>query len=79
MQARNTMNKAYNCPLTRKHVSVQIKDSIQDIGREPEICSNIGECGCNVIEIIYGMSYSVDWKKCCLYSTIKEQSSSLEN
>lgn len=79
MQARQTISKAYKCPLTRKHVSVQLKGGPQDVGGDPELCSNIGACGCNVVEIIYGMSYTVDWKRCCLYSTIKEQCSCLEN
>jgi hypothetical protein len=78
MQAQQT-TKAYDCPLTKKHVQVQLKRNTQAVGREPEVCSNIGECGCDVIEIIYGMSYTVDWKKCCLYSTIKKQGTCLEN
>ncbi|WP_339135861.1 MAG: hypothetical protein WGN25_19085 [Candidatus Electrothrix sp. GW3-4] len=73
MQARHTTSKAYDCPLTQKHVQVQLKKNTHAVGREPEVCSNIGECGCSVVEIIYGMSYTVDWKKCCLYSTIREQ------
>ena len=79
MQALDTTSKAYDCPLTKKHVQVQLKNKTQAVGREPEVCSNIGECGCGVVEIIYGMSYTVDWKKCCLYSTIQEQNSVLDN
>ncbi|MCI5141901.1 MAG: hypothetical protein D3909_09295, partial [Candidatus Electrothrix sp. ATG1] len=70
---------AYECPLTQKHVYVQLKSNTQAVSREPEVCSNIGECGCKVVEIVCGMSYAVDWKKCCLYSTIQEQCSGLEN
>jgi hypothetical protein len=79
MQPRHTTSKAYDCPLTKKHVQVQLKNNTQAFSREPEVCSNIGECGCGVVEIIYGMSYTVDWKKCCLYSTIKEHTDCLEN
>ncbi|RWX51587.1 hypothetical protein VU01_11124 [Candidatus Electrothrix marina] len=79
MQARQTTSKAYDCPLTQKHVQVQLKNNAQAVSREPEVCSNIGECGCGVVKIIYGMSYTVDWKKCCLYSTIKKQTGRLEN
>ena len=79
MQAHHTTSKAYECPLTKKHVLVQLKGDTQSINSEPELCSNIGECGCDVVEIIYGMSYTVDWKKCCLYSTIREQGSSLDH
>ena len=79
MQTRYTTSTAYDCPLTKKHVQVQLRNNTQAVGSEPEVCSNIGECGCSVVEIIYGMSYTVDWKKCCLYSTIKEQGSCLEN
>ena len=77
MQARHSNSKAYDCPLTQKNVLVQL--SLEATSREPEFCSNIGECGCDVVEIIYGMIYSVDWKRCCLYSTIQEQGSCLEN
>lgn len=79
MKARQTTSKAYNCPLTKKHVQVQLKSTPQAVDREPEVCSNIGACGCGVVEIIYGMSYTVDWKKCCLYSSLKEQGSCLAN
>lgn len=79
MHARQTTSKAYDCPLTQKHVQVQLRNKTQAVGREPEVCSNIGECGCGVVEIIYGMSYTVDWKKCCLYSTIKKQTGCLAN
>ncbi len=79
MQAQHMTSKAYNCPLTKKHVQVQLKRNAQAVDSEPEVCSSIGQCGCDVVEIIYGMSYTVDWKKCCLYSTIKEQESGLEN
>jgi hypothetical protein len=77
MQTQHMTSKAYDCPLTKKHVQVQLNS--QAMNREPEVCSNIGQCGCDVVEIIYGMSYTVDWKKCCLYSTIKQEGSSLEN
>jgi hypothetical protein len=77
MQAQHMTSKAYNCPLTQKHVQVQLNS--QAVESEPTLCSNIGQCGCDVVEIIYGMSYTVDWKKCCLYSTIKEQGRGLEN
>ena len=61
-------SKEYNCPLTKKHVFVQLgKENRHTVHREPVVCSHIGECGCHVVEIIYGMSYTVDWKKCCLY------------
>ncbi|WP_339137238.1 MAG: hypothetical protein WGN25_04395 [Candidatus Electrothrix sp. GW3-4] len=79
MQARHRISKTYDCPLTKKHVHVQLKCGTQAVGKEPEVCSNIGECGCGVIKIIYGMSYTVDWKKCCLYSILKEQGCCLEN
>ena len=79
MQAQHTTSKAYECPLTRKHVLVQLKGDKQASNSEPEACSNIGECGCDVVEIIYGMSYTVDWEKCCLYSAIRELGSSLAN
>ena len=79
MQARQTTSKTYDCPLTRKHVHVQLKNKARTAGQEPEVCSNIGECGCGVVKIIYGMSYTVDWKKCCLYSMLKEQYGGLEN
>ncbi|WP_446008072.1 hypothetical protein [Candidatus Electrothrix sp.] len=71
MQTQKMTSKAYNCPLTQKHVQVQLNNQAMD--REPEVCSSIGQCGCDVVEIIYGMSYTVDWKKCCLYSIIKGQ------
>lgn len=83
MQAQQTTSKAYNCPLTKKYVQVQLKstpkNTSQAVAREPEVCSNIGACGCGVVEIIYGMSYTVDWKKCCLYSSLQEQRSCLAN
>ena len=79
MQARQTTGTTYECPLTRKQVLVQLRKNAQTVGNEPEVCSNIGGCGCDVVRIIYGMSYTVDWKKCCLYSTIKEQASRLEH
>ncbi len=69
MQAQHMTSKTYDCPLTKKHVQVQLNSKAVD--REPAVCSNIGQCGCDVVEIVYGMSYTVDWKKCCLYSTIK--------
>ncbi|MCI5221253.1 MAG: hypothetical protein D3924_00870 [Candidatus Electrothrix sp. AR4] len=77
-QTQHMINKKYNCPLTHKHVNLQLK-KIAGRSRstvcatEPELCSNIGECGCGVVKIIYGMSYTVDWKKCSLYSSITEQ------
>ena len=73
---RSANSKEYNCPLTKKHVFVQLgKGNRRTVHREPVVCSHIGECGCDVVKIIYGMSYTVDWKKCCLYSFIKEQDS----
>jgi hypothetical protein len=62
------INKEYDCPLTQKHVNLQIKQDQNSTCDKPELCSNIGECGCGVVKIIYGMSYTVDWKKCSLYS-----------
>ncbi|MCI5148438.1 MAG: hypothetical protein D3916_03415 [Candidatus Electrothrix sp. MAN1_4] len=76
---RQITRKEYDCPLTQKHVFVQLKGNRRTVPREPAVCSSIGECGCNVVEIIYGMTYTVDWKKCCLYSLIKEQGNGLEN
>ncbi len=75
------ISEAYDCPLTKKHVHVQVqlKQNSRCVAREPEVCSNIGECGCGVVQIIYGMSYKVDWKKCCLYPAIKEQKEYIEN
>ncbi|MCI5148979.1 MAG: hypothetical protein D3916_06255 [Candidatus Electrothrix sp. MAN1_4] len=77
MQAHHMISKAYDCPLTKQHVQVQLNSQAMD--KEPTVCSNIGQCGCGVVEIIYGMSYRVDWKKCCLYSTLQEQGRCLEN
>ena len=77
MRARHTTGRIYSCPLVKTHVQVQLKKNRHAVGREPEVCSSIGECGCGVVEIIYGMSYTVDWKKCRLYSTIKEQAGRL--
>lgn len=73
------ISEAYDCPLTKKHVQVQLRQNSKYVGREPEVCSNIGECGCGVVQIIYGMSYTVDWKKCCLYPVIKDQKKYIEN
>ena len=70
MQSQHIPGKAYSCPLAQTQVYVQLKQNIKNACQEPEVCSNIGECGCGVVQIIYGMSYTVDWKKCCLYSTI---------
>ena len=71
-KTQRTINKEYDCPLTRKQVNVQIRQDQSSMCNEPKLCSNIGECGCGVVKIIYGMSYTVDWKKCSLYSTITE-------
>jgi hypothetical protein len=49
-----------------------MKQSAQKMCEEPECCSNVGQCGCDVVRIIYGMSYTVDWKKCSLYSSFTE-------
>jgi hypothetical protein len=74
MNTQAMINKACTCPLTKKHVNLHIKQTAQNNRRsacnEPALCSNIGECGCGVIKIVYGMTYSVDWKKCSLYSAV---------
>lgn len=72
MRTRQTSGKMYDCSLTKKQVLVQLRENAQPVGDESPVCSNIGGCGCDVVEIIYGMSYTVNWKKCCLYSTIKQ-------
>ncbi|WPD25060.1 MAG: hypothetical protein SD837_10950 [Candidatus Electrothrix scaldis] len=76
---RPVNSKEYDCPLTKQHVFVQLNGNRHTVHREPVVCSNIGQCGCNVVELIYGMSYIVDWNKCCLYSLIKGQDCSREN
>ncbi|MCI5116201.1 MAG: hypothetical protein D3912_15585 [Candidatus Electrothrix sp. AX1] len=77
--SRPASSQGYDCPLTRKHVFVQLKGNKNSLPGEPAVCSSIGECGCNVVQIIYGMSYTVDWHKCCLYSLFKEQDSDLDH
>lgn len=72
-QSRPAGSKEYDCPLTRKHVFVQLKGNRHTVPGEPAVCSSIGECGCDVVRIIYGMSYTVDWHKCCLYSQFKRR------
>ncbi|MCI5144558.1 MAG: hypothetical protein D3923_03305 [Candidatus Electrothrix sp. AR3] len=67
-QTQQMINKEYDCPLTNKHVQLQIKEQLGSTCNEPKRCSNIGQCGCEVVEIIYGMSYQVNWKKCSLYT-----------
>jgi hypothetical protein len=72
------INKTYNCPAAQKHVDVLIKKDVlnQNHGSlcsQPESCSSIGECRCGVVQILFGMTYAVDWKKCQLYSQITEQ------
>ena len=69
---QSMIEKEYDCPLTHKHVQLKMKQDAQKVYEEPECCSNIGQCGCNVVQIIYGMSYTVDWKKCSLYSSFTE-------
>jgi hypothetical protein len=61
------IKKEYDCPLTHKHVQLKMRQNAQEVCEEPECCSCVGQCGCNVVQIIYGMSYTVDWKKCSLY------------
>ena len=63
------IKKEYDCPLTHQHVQLKIKKNTHN--DKPECCSNIGQCGCNVVRIIYGMSYTVDWKQCSLYSSVE--------
>jgi hypothetical protein len=71
-QTQRIINKEYDCPLTHKLVHLQIKQDQKSLCDEPKLCSNIGECGCGVVKIIYGMSYTVDWKQCSLYSDSTE-------
>ncbi|WP_339136348.1 MAG: hypothetical protein WGN25_00460 [Candidatus Electrothrix sp. GW3-4] len=66
------IKKEYDCPLTHQHVQLKIKQSAYEMRAEPECCSCVGQCGCDVVQIIYGMSYTVDWKKCSLYSSFTE-------
>ncbi|MCI5142002.1 MAG: hypothetical protein D3909_09830 [Candidatus Electrothrix sp. ATG1] len=68
----SVIKKEYDCPLTRKHVQLKMRQNAQKVFNEPECCSNAGQCGCDVVQIICGMSYTVDWKKCSLYSSFKE-------
>ena len=70
--AASMIKKEYDCPLTRKHVQLKMKQGAQHAFGEPECCSCVGQCGCDVVQIIYGMSYTVDWKKCSLYSSVRE-------
>lgn len=69
---QSLINKEYDCPLTRKHVQLKMKQNAHKDKQKPECCSNVGQCGCTVVQIIYGMSYTVDWKKCSLYSSATE-------
>lgn len=78
-QPRPEGSKEYDCPLTRKHVFVQLKRNKHTVPEEPAVCSSIGECGCDVVQIIYGMSYAVDWNKCCFYTLFKGLDNGLEN
>ncbi len=66
------IKKEYDCPLTHKHVQLKMRQNAQKMCEEPECCSCVGQGGCNVVQIIYGMSYIVDWKKCSLYSSFTE-------
>ena len=66
------IKKEYDCPLTHKHVQLKMKQNVQQMCEEPECCSCVGQGGCDVVQIIYGMSYIVDWKKCSLYSSVAE-------
>ena len=73
----HVVREGYVCPLTGKRVTVQVKEmssvvSENAVQREPEVCSNIGVCGCQVVEIVSGMSYQVDWRKCSLYQKITD-------
>ncbi|MCI5145761.1 MAG: hypothetical protein D3923_09565 [Candidatus Electrothrix sp. AR3] len=67
-QIQQMINKEYDCPLTHKHVQLQVKEQQGSQCGQPEVCSNIGQCGCGVVEIVYGMTYQVNWKKCSLYT-----------
>ncbi|MDU9047553.1 MAG: hypothetical protein Q3M30_01795 [Candidatus Electrothrix sp. Rat3] len=69
---QSVIKKEYDCPLTHKHVQLQIKQGAQEMRDEPKCCSSVGQCGCDVVQIIYGMSYTVDWEKCSLYSSCME-------
>ncbi|WP_446010268.1 hypothetical protein [Candidatus Electrothrix sp.] len=69
---QTVVKREYDCPLTHKHVHLKIKQNIQEMCQEPQCCSCVGQGDCKVVQIIYGMSYTVDWKKCSLYSSFTE-------
>ena len=77
-QTQSMIRRTYNCPAANKRVQVHIKQDAQSrqdcpVCRQPQSCSSVGECSCGVVQILFGITYAVDWKKCQLYSQITEQ------